>query len=69
MREQSKSVCREAGIHDLTPMICVTPLGRLADAGVDIVKFAELMNHQSTLTTRRIHTQLKEANARRDAPA
>jgi len=34
-------------------MICVTFGTRLADAGVDIVKIAELMGHQSILTTRR----------------
>ena len=49
-----KSACREAGIHDLTFHDLRHTFGtRLADAGVDIVKIAELMGHQSILTTRR----------------
>jgi integrase len=49
-----KSACREAGINDLTFHDLRHTFGtRLADAGVDIVKIAELMGHQSILTTRR----------------
>jgi integrase len=49
-----KSACREAGIHGLTFHDLRHTFGtRLADLGVDIVKIAELMGHQSILTTRR----------------
>jgi integrase len=48
------SACREAEIHNLTFHDLRHTFGtRLADAGVDIVKIAELMGHQSILTTRR----------------
>ena len=49
-----RSACREAEIHNLTFHDLRHTFGtRLADAGVDIVKIAELMGHQSILTTRR----------------
>ncbi len=48
------SACREADIHNLTFHDLRHTFGtRLADAGVDIVKIAELMGHQSIQTTRR----------------
>jgi integrase len=49
-----KSACRDAGVLDLNFHDLRHTFGtRLADAGVDIVKIAELMGHQSILTTRR----------------
>jgi integrase len=49
-----RSACRETGILNLTFHDLRHTFGtRLADAGVDIVKIAELMGHQSILTTRR----------------
>jgi integrase len=49
-----KSACRYAGVLDLNFHDLRHTFGtRLADAGVDIVKIAELMGHQSILTTRR----------------
>src|SRR5258708_40149053 len=48
------SACREAEIHNLTFNDLRHTFGtHLADAGVDIVKIAELMGHQSIQTTRR----------------
>jgi integrase/recombinase XerD len=48
------SACREAKIHNLTFHDLRHTFGtRLADAGVDIVKIAELMGHLSIQTTRR----------------
>ena len=49
-----KSACRDAGVLNLTFHDLRHTFGtRLADAGVEIVKIAELMGHQSILTTRR----------------
>jgi integrase len=49
-----KSACRDAGVLDLNFHDLRHTFGtRLAHAGVDIVKIAELMGHQSILTTRR----------------
>src|SRR5258708_25861956 len=48
------SACREAKIHNLTFRDLRHTFGtRLADAGVQIVKIAELMGHLSLPTTRR----------------
>jgi integrase len=58
-----KSACRDAEVLNLTSHDLHHTFGRrLADAGVDIVKIAELMCHQSILTTR--HTQAMKASAR-----
>ena len=49
-----KSACQAAGVLNLTFHDLRHTFGtRLADAGVNIVKIAELMGHQSILTTRR----------------